>query len=332
MAKGKTTEIVRELNLDIIRKTLRETGVMTKAEISRKTGLSIPTCTSLLDILQELGEVKVEDRAKTGGRPAKKFCYVGKNESVLCMYILTESKSHLICEVLDFLGNLQERQEFVCDDITAAIICIHIERVLSQYSNIKAISIGIPGYVVDGTIDYCDAQGLIGVNLEKIIKTRFNINPIIGAEKLYKAIGYRKRTSGLQSGTLGYVLAPKGQPWAIGILTEGGLKKVNGLIGELMYFPYAELEWNCPDKESCINQMAKLIAMLTVIALDICVIANDAFEEKDCEKLIAACKKIIPEKYIPEILYSDDMLADYRAGLLYDSLSRLQSGLELIEV
>lgn len=334
MVKISNTGIVRQLNLDIARQVLRNEGEMTKAMLARKAGMSIATCGNLLQLLIESKEViEGEVDNLTGGRPAKKYRYVGKNKKILCIFILVESAVTLRIEICDNMGLQQELFDVCHDSITEQDLYHEIEKVLNRHDNIEMISIGIPGFVLDGRIEVCDEPNLNGKNLGKEIKDRFGIEALIGAEKLYKVYGYYKRMNLDEENTLVYLLAPKGKNLGAGIMIDGHvLRGGNAMAGETMYLPYYFIKEKGLPIDEVIQEIPFIIStMVAIIAPQKFILSGYGFTKGSCDEIHQQCSKIIPERYIPEIIYVEDSFPDYQGGLVDATLDKLNRGIMLVE-
>ncbi|MDO4556870.1 MAG: ROK family protein [Lachnospiraceae bacterium] len=334
MVKINNTGIVRQLNLDIVRDTLREEDGLTKSMLARKTGMSIATCGNLLHVLIEKGEViEGEIDNLTGGRPAKTYYYNGENEMILCIYILVEENVTIHIELYDNVGRLQEEYEKKYDRITEDDIYEQIDAAIGNYEKIKMISIGIPGYVLNGTIDSCDEPNLNNKNIEKTIKEKYKTEVLIGAEKLFTVYGYYKRNDMDDESTLVYMLVPKGKAMGAGIMIDGRiLRGGNELAGETMYLPYYYIKEQGVAIEEIVNEMPFIInTMVAVIAPQKFIISGSQFSHDSCEEIRRECSKLIPEKFIPEIVYEENTLLDYKTGLVNATLEKFNSGIKVVE-
>lgn len=334
MAKINNTGIVRQLNLDIVRQALREEGGLTKSILARKTGMSIATCGNLLQLLVESGEV-LEGEADnlTGGRPARTYFYNGENEMVLCVYILVEDVVTLRLELCDNLGRKQGGYDLRYDRITKQDIYEQIDQAVEKYNNIEMISIGIPGYVVDGKVEVCDEPNLNGINFIKEIKAKYDVETIVGTEKLFKVLGYYKRMKLNDENTLVYILAPRGKNLGAGIMIDGHvLRGGNEMAGETMYLPYYLIKEKGLPIDGIVKEMPFIVStMVAIIAPQKLILSGYGFHDGSCKEICRECKKIIPERYVPEIIYVEDSFPDYQCGLIDATLEKLNRGIKVVD-
>lgn len=333
MAKTNNTGIVRQLNLDIVRQTLRSEGQMTKATLARKTGMSIATCGNLLQLLVENEEViEGEINNLTGGRPAKTYFYNGQIDLVLCVYILVEEKVTLRMEVYNSMGKEQDVFESHYDSITIDELYYQIGQVIDRYEMIETICIGVPGAVVDGKIEFCDEPNLANINMVSKLQRKYNKDIVVGSEKYFKVCGYYKRMELKDDVSLVYMLSPKNREMGAGIIVDGHvLRGGNAMAGETMYLPYYKLKKTGIAVDEAIGEMPFIVSsMVAVIAPEYFVLPGSDFSEGSCEELRKACMDIIPENHIPQILYTDDTMKDYSVGMMDIALEKLNGGIKLI--
>jgi len=334
MTKINNTGIVRQLNLDIVRQTLRNEGGITKSMLARKTGMSIATCGNLLRLLIKQKEVFEGEVDKlTGGRPAKTYYYNSKNEMILCIYILAEETVSVHIEVYDNMGSKQEEFVETYNQLALEDIYNQIDRILQKYKNIVIISIGVPGYVLDGKIESCDEPNLQNVDIYEEMRKRYGIDVLVGAEKYFKVYGYYKRMELDEKNTLVYILAPKTKCMGAGIMIDGHvLRGGNAMAGEIMYLPYYMIKEHGVSIDDIVSEIPFVVSsMVAIIAPQKFILSGGRFNEESCDEIRKECIKIIPEKYIPEIKYAEDSFEDYREGLLAATLETLNSSIKLVE-
>ena len=97
---------VRFQNRKVIRNLMREVDVIGKNELVKKSGLSYPTVSAILDELIQLEEVKVmEQVVSNGGRPGGVFQLNNHFQHGVCAYIRGYSMKIVIYDVK---GNIEK--------------------------------------------------------------------------------------------------------------------------------------------------------------------------------------------------------------------------------
>ena len=67
------TQQVKRINVELVKNTLRSTGVGTKSSIANLTRLSVATCGTILNELLQTGEIiDLGPDESSGGRPASR--------------------------------------------------------------------------------------------------------------------------------------------------------------------------------------------------------------------------------------------------------------------
>ncbi len=62
---------LRKINTELVRKALRQGGVMSKNDLARETGLSFPTVSRTVDALVRLGELRGSRRCSVNRRKVR---------------------------------------------------------------------------------------------------------------------------------------------------------------------------------------------------------------------------------------------------------------------
>ena len=77
---------LKQVNMTLIREAMRGGGEHSKNELARRTGLSFPTVSRIVDDLVEAGEAKeTGTAASTGGRCAKQYALDPAYRLFLCL-------------------------------------------------------------------------------------------------------------------------------------------------------------------------------------------------------------------------------------------------------
>lgn len=166
---------VKEINRELIQQALKAMKQGTKSIISQATGLSIATCGNVLNELLETGEViETELEQSSDGRPARRFVYNADFSYIACIYAktgdgllsLTYAVANSVGERVD--GGYME----VMRVLDAAAIDHLVGTLIERYDQIKAVGIGIPGFVHQRVINICDIKELIHVPLKAQLREK----------------------------------------------------------------------------------------------------------------------------------------------------------------
>ena len=212
------------------------------------------------------------------------------------------------------------------------MLCETIAAEVEKSHRVRAVSIGIPGYVDDGVVALCDEEKLIGFDLRGFLSQRVDIPVIVGAEKSYKVLGYSKRMHMKGHETLVYLLAPAYKEMGVGIMVDGHvLQGGNELAGETMYLPYYFMKAQGLDVDAVMDELTNIIVSLTAaIAPQTFIVTGARHSQEECNLLRKQCTAFLPEKHVPEILYVEDPMEDYRLGLMEATFNQLDNSLQIV--
>ncbi|TMU54625.1 ROK family transcriptional regulator [Flagellimonas algicola] len=156
LSLGKDASYINKLNKIEILKIIRDTELVSRAEIVKLTKLSAPTVTRIVDDLVESGlAVVVGEGDSTGGRPPKMLKFDGSQEYVIGIDLgstsirgaISNLKGNIIIEVetpTDLSGGVEK----ICDQIAQLV------DKLKKRSNLDVSKILGMGLAVAGLIDF----------------------------------------------------------------------------------------------------------------------------------------------------------------------------------
>lgn len=327
------TPDVKQMNMEKIRKEIMRTDKCTKAEIARRTGLSVATCNSIINEMLEKKELILSEQANSPmGRPAALYEYDHNFQHVLGVAVHSGGKDFVEYAIGDAVGNVIKREHaeerVITDDSIAELIRMEIE----QDPLIRCVSVGIPGVIDKGRIALCDISELNDVMLEEELKERFGVDCVVYNDMDLITRGvYEKRNS--KDAGLAVILFP-----AYGTAFVGAGFAINGRVlrgsthfsGELSYvaeaFGYTRSEMlevrNDPMKYLQYIAQTIVVAIATFDPVEIILMGKE-FRSERIAQIRAACTKIIPPSHVPEMSGEDDVNGAYISGLMTASLNRI---------
>ncbi len=338
-----STPEVKQLNKEKIRKEIQNSGECTKAEIARKTSLSIVTCNTLLnEMLQEEEIILAEQeevRSGRPGRPASQYVYNKDYIHVLGIYVdvhMTEFKLEYI--VADAFGSERKHEELYQDTMTYEFIESIIEKVLKEDSKIKRISFGIPGVTDQDVVEECDVKFLIGINIRKSIKEKFGLEADVRNDMDFISYGIYNNES-MHSGNLATLFFPEedGNYVGAGFVIDG--KVLHGFShysGELSCvaegFGLSRKRQNemLHDREEFCELVSKMV-MIVIGTIDpekIVVMGND-IKQKEILQVWELCNEVVSEKHIPDLSVDNNIGQNYLNGLVKNALDKVQFPISL---
>lgn len=319
---GNTADIRRE-NLNLLRRCLWAGGEHTKQSLSQATGLSVATCNTLLNALEEQGEViGAKRRINDVGRSSMAYCINEAKDWILCIHgDLIQGVQVLTWVVMTLTGCIiAESRMQPHDRIDKALIESTIRRLLAQYPAIRQIMLGVPGAIKDGMILLCDLPSLDGCALADDLQKAFLLPVHMENDMHYRIYGYaRAHAADTDVLTLCY--------WTLGVYPGVAtfhkgthITGHNLFAGFMGFFPYPMEKEELFDKlrspktaQPIVDSViASLIAMLNPSVL---VLSGDYFTAASLPHLREACLRTIPEAFMPKLLYVEDTEPEYLSGM-----------------
>ena len=320
---GQNTRHVKKINKEIIRQRLKSLGSATNAEIARSANLSISTCTNLIGELMEAKEVLISDDIESdGGRPAKKYYYNPDFEYTLCIYAqLSDSVKTLSYVVFDAMAAEVSRGSDQVGTMDANSFTELIDDLMARYPRISTIGIGIPGIAADGVIAEADFSELEGVDLRQILKKRYGVFVRITNEMNYIVYGYNKNTGLKTADPVAYLSFAGGECPGCGIaLGDTVISGARGIAGEVKYIFPLDQEGNTVKfnkDDNMVDAGCRIIkSLIGVIDPEVIVLSGSLIEKKHVAAILSRLQESVPDKYIPELIYRDNLEGDYIRGLL----------------
>lgn len=152
------SSVVKRQNMDLIRRLLWQGKQLTKLEISKRTGLSVATCNTLLNELEKNGEVLGEkSQINDVGRASVVYQYNEGFESYICVsYQMIAGVKTVRVAVISSLGNIlgHYERDFLFLDYMA--IEGMVEKALEKHMNATMILVGTPSIAENGIVRHCD--------------------------------------------------------------------------------------------------------------------------------------------------------------------------------
>lgn len=234
--------IMREVNTQLVRRSLKDRKQATKQQIAEDTGLSIVTVATIVQQLLDSHEIlKVEQAPSTGGRPAQQFRFNEDFAHILVLFTHEhEGKDLLHIRVANLYGECISTGDVVLEDIRLETFESWIEAALREYPSIQAIGFGLPGVDVDGKIILLDYPALVGERLTEFYSRRFGLPVIFENDVNAAAAGYCTRHEMQTDAAVIYAYFPKNTHLAQGSSwVENCIKAPATLPVKSAAFPWA---------------------------------------------------------------------------------------------
>ncbi len=319
---------VKRQNMDLIRRILWQGERLTKLEISKRTGLSVATCNTLLNELEKRGEVSGEKaQIKDVGRTSILYQYNEGFESYICVsYQLIAAVKTVQVFVLSPLGNILASYERDFSVLDYKAIEGMIETALEKHANASQILVGTPSVAEDGVVRHCDVAEMEGIPLVRLLEQRFGLPVHMENDIHYKAYGYYKKEGKTDDIVTLCFFPANVLPGTASVYHGMILKGYNQFAGMVGFLPYEfdrkeELELLSP--QTALPVIIKAVASLIVaINPSLLLLAGDLLDEEKAGLVYRGCLRWIPEEYMPDFSYTDDIDRYYREGMYQKALDQ----------
>ncbi|MDR9745410.1 ROK family transcriptional regulator [Paenibacillus taichungensis] len=241
-------QYIRNLNENLIMDALIATGAMSRADISRQTGLSKPTVSSAIEHLIERNLVLETGRADNA--QGRKATLIQFNESAYYVCGIDIGATRIRIALSDLNGEIMEYRTYPtlsvqsgnrAETATLDVLRSHMDDLLSEnqlnWDQIRCVGFGIPGVVLpdSGDIDRIVAplEGLEKLLSLESLSGAFPCEVILENDVNLAALGEYSRGAAAEDSNL-FVFFSIGTGTGAGIMVNGQLLRgMGGLTGEL---------------------------------------------------------------------------------------------------
>ena len=329
---------LKKINTELIRTALKNDESATKNSLAQTTGLSVATCGNILAGMLETGEVsEISNCPSSGGRPSRQFVYNEDFYHVCGIYLRVENRDiTLFAAAANISGKICRRIELHPERVTVQLIEETVEQMLNLVPSIRLVSIGIPGVVSRGVIDFCDIMELEDFDLQGHLAGLFEVDFIIENDMNCTAAGFLRREAEKAPQNLAYLYYPENGCPGCGIIINGKILYGNSnFAGEVGYIPQLSREACTDNVQSDPAVFSKLAAKTAatincVINPDKIVIAGKVFTESLREEVEASIREIVPEKHLPELIFVTEIHESFIRGLIALALDESSCGIEVV--
>jgi predicted NBD/HSP70 family sugar kinase len=263
-ASRATPPLLKDLNERTVLEAIRASAPISRAEISRRVGISKPTVSQALQSLLAAGLVRETERGGDGpSYGATFFEPVPEAAFVLGLDLGARFVRGAVCDVR---GEIRARQDVELSARTAAASLDAIEslsRSLLEAADatpelVDSVVLGVPGAVVAGRISLAEnVTGLEGEGFRADLAARIDMPVTIENDINLAALGERWR--GIARGVDDFVFLSIGTGLGAGLVLRGELHRGhNGSAGELDYIRVGLTE----DIDPCADAVSALAQSL----------------------------------------------------------------------
>ncbi|WP_110955021.1 ROK family protein [Anaerosinus massiliensis] len=330
---------VKQVNVELVKTALKALESGTKITLANATGLSVATCSNILNELLERGEViKADLEQSSGGRPAQRFMYNANYAYAACLFVSNdEGRYYINYAIVNMLGEIVEQQTDEVSVLDYEAVDQLVEKLIDRYENITALGIGVPGLVNKGFIGSCDIEELSDVALADRLKEKYNVAVTVENDVNLIAYGFYQEQKYDEDKSIAVVIFPRDNCSGAGLMVDGHIVRGNtNFAGEISYLPFdisrAEQIRQLNLTEGVSPIMVKtLVSIIAVINPATIVITGNLVRLDMLGQFYHACKAFIPCEHLPQLRIKENMRGDYMKGLISITLESLACNVQLIE-
>lgn len=339
-------KIIKEINMALVRKNIIRHSPITKPELSKLLGLSLPTVNKCVDELLEKEIVKVfEGEIQVKGSGKKPIFYEINSDHV--SYIAAYFKGTILTvREYNLLGKIKnEKVKKLKEDSDEKVLISVLDKIIKESKNkenIEAISIGVAGIVEEnGSINNVyTLKKFNGVFLKRILEERYNIPNYNRNDANLVTFGLIDK---IEFNTKNLVYIYMGTGIGTGTVIDGKLHKgksnFSGEIGELPISIEKTLEDDYKEvlKRKDMEKFEKIIIFVIMINIsilnpEIIVLNSDILkiEKSLLRNIIKKISKKFGEKNMPEIILDNNDIENGMKGALKLALQESDKDLKII--
>lgn len=354
---------VKEINIELIKSALKKLGTATKAQLADETGISVATSGKILNELCDKGEVlEAAVAAGSYGRPAKSYTYNGDYAMVASMYVATDNSSiELSAMVWNLLGEVQQSYSIEVESVTYELLHAEVQKLIKQYSRLRVVAIGIPGYIDGGVVGLCNFVDLMGLPLNGMLQEAFpDIQIIVENDMNAAAYGFYHERSGNgvdpsvafiyspidpKTGLAEFIKYTKEQNDNVEVRTLmdisinfgagfviGGriVRGFSGFAGEVSFLPVLRTQESDPVYASIEAVSYIISSIIPILNPEIVALTGNFFHAESLEAVREWCMRYIAPQHMPQIILRPTVHDEYMRGLRDLALEELACDVMLV--
>lgn len=319
---------IKKKNKALIRKLLVKDHAYSKQQISMKTGLSVASCNTYLNEMEQSGEVIGEkQKLHEVGRNSIVYRLNEEYESIIGIYFeLIGGIKSLTTAVFSPTGQVKHLQKRSFAMLDAGCIQKSLASVLEQFPNASQILVGTPSIAENGVIRHSDIPELEEVKLVSLLEEQSGLPVFLANDMYYKIYGYDQEQQ-IFDQVITLVNYPSGVLPGTATVHNGsvltGRNLFAGMVGFLDYGMSRDEQirkMQRPMAGPFIIQAA--IALISILNPHKLLFTGDLIEESDLGKIRKACQQYIPEEYMPDFGYISDITPYYLMGMYWKAINR----------
>lgn len=312
----------------------------TTAMVAQATGLSVATCSNIMNELLEAGQLlDMGTEKSSGGRPAKLFQF--NKDYCFTATIIIQAGEHihpLSYYVSNLTGEIMEEGKLESKRMDQQEILQLVDQLVEKYADIKAIGIGVPGAIYNGVINICDIPELVNAPLERAIRDKHHdIEVIIENDMNSTVYGFYSKQAYDEEKTVAVATFIRGSFPGAGIMVNGRIHRGSTrFAGEITFLPYdmtSEEQFMALHDRHRFHALAgrAVTSLIAILNPETIALTGSLIEPNDVELIRQNCLHYIPQMHMPQLVLLEQPDEDYLHGLMTMTLESLSNSYQLVE-
>jgi ROK family len=323
--------VMKEININLVRKILKVKKQATKHQLAEATGLSTVTIATILQKLVEDHVVfEVGLVASMGGRPAQQFRFNENHAHVLILFTHEQDALDMLyLRVVNLFGICLHELDTPLDDINLRSFEPYIDAIIEEYPTIQAIGFGLPGIELEGKILFADYQALIDTAFLAHYYERYHLPVIFENDVNAASVGYCRRNQIESESAIIYLYFPQKYPPGGGIYINGKLYKGNSnYAGEVALLPL-DVDWYSPELYTSVEKICEAVTKMIISTSSLLnphsvILYGKFFTAEHLNIIQQKCALRLPPNSIPIVCLTSDFTLDFQAGMIEETLALLE--------
>ena len=358
-------QMLKEVNSSMIEQLVFENGPLSKPELSKKTGLSLPTISKLVDDLEKNSRLSSIGRSGTGAGRRAMLYEINRNSG--CILACYYKEGSYLCRLADMQNHTIHEKNFPLDPaslISALDSTVQaIEFLMEQASTpVKIIGIGLPGVVQpDGRLLGIPQIAVWeGFNLEEALRGKYKATVYVENQVKLSAMGYYYTNlretrdnmvylyvgNGIGSGIILNNHLYKGSDYFAGeiaYMTDKDSKEgrnyvagggyMESLMNPLVDYITGELRYK--DNPAKLKELTSILASIcvnyvTMVNPGVIVLSGILFNKSVAQAISQRMACYLPAEVLPEIIIDENSTTGLE-GLIQSCRLYITAGIHLVQ-